>query len=45
MFYFIFRPPDGCLQYVTGTDGRLTTFNFASNTQHLADQNYNICIR
>jgi len=39
------RPPDGCLQYVTGTDGRLTTFNFASNTQHLADQNYNICIR
>jgi len=39
------RPPDGCLQYLTGTDGRLTTFNFASNTAHLANQDYKICIR
>jgi len=41
----ISKPPDGCLQWLTGTDGRLTSFNFAPNTQHLADQNYNICIR
>jgi len=39
------RPPDGCLQYLTGTDGTLTSFNFASSTGHLANQDYNICIR
>ena len=39
------RPPDGCLQWLTGTDGKLTTFNFASSGGHLAGQNYNICIR
>ena len=39
------RPPDGCLQWYTGTDGQLTSFNFGSNTGHLATQNYNICIR
>jgi len=38
-------PPDGCLQYHTGSAGQLTTFNFAGNALHLADQNYNICIR
>jgi len=39
------RPPDGCLQWFTGTDGQLTSFNFAANTGHLAQQNYNMCIR
>jgi len=38
-------PPDGCLQYHTGSSGQLTTFNYAGNALHLADQNYNICIR
>merc|ERR1711971_1359204 len=38
-------PPDGCLQYHTGTAGQLTTFNYAGNALHLADQDYNICIR
>merc|ERR1712127_1119040 len=39
------RPPDGCLQWHTGSAGQLTTFNFAGNALHLANQNYNICIR
>merc|ERR1712223_1834875 len=44
------RPHDtGCLQYYTGTTGRITSFNFAqsssSNYQHLHSQNYNICVR
>ena len=39
------RPPDGCTQWYTGTHGRLTSFNFESNTQHLSSLNYNICIR
>jgi len=39
------RPPDGCLQWYTGTDGQLTSFNFAANTGHLAEQDYNICVR
>jgi len=38
-------PPDGCLQYHTGTAGQLTTFNYAGNALHLAEQDYNICIR
>jgi len=38
-------PPDGCLQWHTGSAGQLTTFNFAGNGLHLANQNYNICIR
>merc|ERR1739844_91666 len=38
-------PPDGCLQYHTGTAGQLTTFNYAGNALHLQNQNYNICIR
>ena len=39
------RPPDGCLQWLTGTEGRLMTFNFASSTGHLAEQKYNVCLR
>jgi len=38
-------PPEGCLQWHTGTDGRLTTFNFEADTTHLASQDYSICIR
>merc|ERR1712127_649086 len=38
-------PPDGCLQYHTGSAGQLTTFNYAGNALHLANQDYNICIR
>lgn len=39
------RPPTGCLQYHTGTEGRLTTFNFDADLHHLNNQLYNICIR
>jgi len=41
--------PKGCLQYHTGIDGRFNSFNWPSNSlinrQHLASQNYRICIR
>ncbi|XP_017107357.2 uncharacterized protein [Drosophila bipectinata] len=39
------RAPAGCLQYHTGTEGLLQTFNFAENGRHLANQNYRICMR
>jgi hypothetical protein len=42
------RPPDGCLQYHTTLAGRFQTFNFAAAStayQHLASQEYQICIR
>ena len=39
----------GCLQYHTGITGRFESFNFQETTstsqQHLADQDYDICIR
>ena len=39
----------GCLQYHTGITGRIESFNFQETTstsqQHLADQDYDICIR
>jgi len=38
-------PPEGCLQWHTGTDGRFKTFNFDGDTVHLHNQDYNICIR
>lgn len=38
-------PPEGCLQWHTGTDGRLTTFNYEADTLHLQLQDYSICIR
>jgi hypothetical protein len=38
-------PPSGCLQWFTGTEGRLTTFNFAGDLHHLPGQRYNSCIR
>jgi len=39
--------PDGCLQYHTTLSGRFQTFNFAETTtpQHLASQDYGVCIR
>jgi len=39
------RPPEGCLQYHTGTEGRLMSFNFAGDSAHLQNQQYNICLR
>jgi len=40
-------PPEGCLQWHTGTEGRLETFNFQAGEGgfHLSDQQYSICIR
>ena len=45
--YFILSPPDGCLQYHTGIDGKFETFNFPGTTtvQHLPNQDYSVCIR
>ena len=41
-----FSPPNGCLQYHTGIDGRFQTFNYGGTTAvHLRNQNYRICIR
>jgi len=40
-----FRAPSGCLQYHFGTRGRLTTFNFDGSNGHLANQQYNICLK
>lgn len=39
------RAPAGCLQYHTGKTGLIRTLNFAENGRHLANQDYNICIR
>uniref|UniRef100_A0A6P7FGW5 Uncharacterized protein LOC114327953 n=1 Tax=Diabrotica virgifera virgifera TaxID=50390 RepID=A0A6P7FGW5_DIAVI len=39
------RAPAGCLQYYEGTTGIIQTMNFADNGRHLANQDYNICIR
>lgn len=39
-----YDPPNGCLQYHTGIDGRFTTFNWG-NLQLLRNQNYRFCIR
>ncbi|KAI8042412.1 uncharacterized protein LOC128263173 [Drosophila gunungcola] len=39
------RAPAGCLQYHTGREGIMQTFNFAENGRHLANQNYRICVR
>lgn len=39
------RAPLGCLQYFTGEEGLIQTFNFADNGRHLANQNYRACVR
>ena len=38
------RPPDGCLQWFTGTSGYIQSFNYAGG-MHLASQEYHSCIR
>ncbi|TRY72453.1 hypothetical protein TCAL_01027, partial [Tigriopus californicus] len=40
------RPPQGCLQFYTGLQGRITSFNFAPTTGsiHLANQMYSVCL-
>jgi len=44
-----YRPPSGCLQYLTGLTGTIKTFNYDATTAadqiHLATQKYSICIR
>ncbi|XP_066139864.1 uncharacterized protein [Euwallacea fornicatus] len=42
---FTEQAPPECLQFHTGSSGVVQTFNFADNGRHLADQDYNICIR
>ncbi|XP_050093873.1 uncharacterized protein LOC126576605 [Anopheles aquasalis] len=39
------RSPSGCMQYYTGTEGLIQTFNFAENGRYLANHNYRACIR
>ncbi|XP_024081446.1 uncharacterized protein LOC106665445 [Cimex lectularius] len=39
------RAPAGCDQYFLGEKGVIQTMNYAINGRHLADQDYNICIR
>ncbi|KAJ8915019.1 hypothetical protein NQ315_015994, partial [Exocentrus adspersus] len=39
------RAPAGCLQYHEGGTGIIQTMNFADNGRHLANQDYNICMR
>lgn len=42
---FTQRAPVGCFQYYTGKTGVIRTMNFAENGRHLANQDYNICMR
>ncbi|CAH0384846.1 unnamed protein product [Bemisia tabaci] len=42
---FKHRAPAGCLQYYREPSGIIQTMNFAVNGRHLADQDYNICMR
>ena len=42
---FAQRSPYGCQQYHVGTTGVVQTMNFADNGRHLANQDYNVCIR
>lgn len=42
---FTQRAPAGCFQFYTGKNGIIRTLNFAENGRHLANQDYNICIR
>merc|ERR1719270_520160 len=39
--------PPGCLQFFTGATGMVQTFNWqtATTSVHLADQNYDVCVR
>jgi len=41
-----YTPPTGCLQWYTGTSGKIKTFNFDDTVNtHLASQDYQACIR
>jgi len=41
-----YTPPSGCLQWYKSTSGTIKTFNFdATSETHLANQNYQACIR
>lgn len=42
---FTQRAPVGCFQYYTGNNGVIRTMNYAENGRHLANQDYNICMR
>ncbi|CAO1398901.1 unnamed protein product [Diamesa serratosioi] len=42
---FSSRAPSGCMQYFTGNEGIIQTFNFAENGRHLANQEYRSCVR
>merc|ERR1719422_2913275 len=39
--------PPGCLQFFTGAEGTVSTFNWQAPTTstHLANQNYDVCVR
>merc|ERR1719230_2550645 len=39
--------PSGCLQFFTGAEGTVSTFNWQTPTTstHLANQNYDVCVR
>jgi len=39
--------PPGCLQFFTGDEGTVSTFNWSgvAGSTHLANQNYDICVR
>ena len=40
----VWKPPEDCLQFFTGTTGYIHSFNYAGGV-HLANQYYTICIR
>ena len=40
----VWKPPEGCVQYFTGTTGYIYSYNYAGGT-HLATQEYTNCIR
>lgn len=42
----IWKADQGCLQYFTGVNGRVRSFNFDTSTgRQLSNQDYSICIR
>ena len=38
-------PPDGCLQWLQGTEGSLQSFNNGGTGTHLTGQGYSACVR
>lgn len=42
----IFKADQGCLQYYTGVNGRIRSFNFDSSSgRQLSNQDYSVCLR